>query len=140
MIYLTRCYRFSASHRLHNPKLSPARNQLIYGKCNNERGHGHNYTLEVTVAGEPRPETGMVADLAELDEFVQRRVLDRFDFAFLNDDAEAFGHAVPTTENLCRAIYHLLEKQFLGAQLDRVRLEETSRNAFEFAGNREGQP
>lgn len=139
MIYLTRRYLFSASHRLHNPELSPAENQAIYGKCNNPGGHGHNYALEVTVAGQPDPDTGMVVNLAELDACVQRRILDRFHLAYLNDDAEAFARSVPTTENLCRTIYHLLEKDFSAVTMDRVRLEETGSNAFEFAENKEGE-
>ncbi len=139
MIYLTRRYSFSASHRLHNPQLAAELNQRIYGKCNSPYGHGHNYALEVTVAGEPQPATGMVVNLAELDSFVERTILERFDQAYLNDDRDAFASAAPTTENLCRAIYHLLQTGFCAAPVERVRLEETSWNAFEYAGEREGE-
>jgi len=139
MMYLTRRYSFSASHRLHNPQLAAEQNERIYGKCNSPHGHGHNYALEITVAGVPHPATGMVVNLAELDDFVQRTILDRFDLAYLNDDRDAFRAAVPTTENLCRSIYHLLQTGFQTAPVERVRLEETSRNAFEYAGESEGE-
>lgn len=131
MIYLTRRYRFCASHRLHNPRLSEGENRRIYGKCNNEGGHGHNYALEVTVAGDPDARTGMVVDLAELDGFVEREILERFDHANLNADDESFAEQVPTTENLCREIFCRLRGGFRRAPLTRVRLEETSLNSFE---------
>ncbi len=131
MIHLTRRYRFSASHRLHNPRWPDAENRRIYGKCNNEGGHGHNYALEVTVAGEPDPRTGMVVNLAELDGFVEREILDRFDHANLNADGESFAEQVPTTENLCREVFRRLRGGFRLAPVTRVRLEETSLNSFE---------
>ncbi|MFQ5927803.1 MAG: 6-carboxytetrahydropterin synthase [Terriglobia bacterium] len=131
MIYLTRRYRFSASHRLHNPRLPEEENRRIYGKCNNEGGHGHNYALEVTVAGEPDPRTGMVVSLAELDGIVEREILERYDLANLNADRESFADQVPTTENLCREIFRRLRRGFRPAPVTRVRLEETSLNAFE---------
>ena len=98
-VHLTRRYWFSASHRLHNPVLEDAENTIIYGKCNNPGGHGHNYHVEITVAGPVDPATGMVVDLSELDGLAQREVFDRFDQTNLNDDS-AFGALVPTTENL----------------------------------------
>src|ERR1051325_4347156 len=108
IVHLTRRYWFSASHRLHNPALDDSTNEAIYGKCNNPGGHGHNYFVEVTAAGPINPRTGMVLDLAELDRFVEKNIVSRFDEGNLNDDAE-FAHAVPTTENLCRAIHHLMQ-------------------------------
>lgn len=131
MIYLTRRYHFAASHRLHNPQLSEAENLRVYGKCSNQGGHGHNYALEVTVAGEPDARTGMAVNLAELDGFVEREILERFDHAYLNADAESFGRQVPTTENLCGEIFGRLRRGFRPAPVTRVRLEETSRNSFE---------
>lgn len=131
MIYLTRRYRFAASHRLHSPRLSEAENRRVYGKCSNEGGHGHNYALEVTVAGEPDSRTGMVVNLAELDGWVEREILERFDHAYLNADPESFADRVPTTENLCGEIYGRLRRGFQPALVTRVRLEETSLNSFE---------
>ena len=108
MVYLTRRYRFSAAHRLNAPGLSPEENARLYGKCNNLHGHGHNYVLDVTVAGRVDPETGMVCDLGFLDSLVQREVLDRFDETNLNLDSERFRELVPTSENTCMAVHRLL--------------------------------
>ena len=136
MVHLTRRYWFSASHRLHNPVLDDAANQVLYGKCNNPGGHGHNYHLELTVAGAIDPRTGMVLDLGELDGFVQNHVLERFDQSNLNEQ-ENFAKLVPTTENLCREIHRIVKDGWaempsgIGARLERVRLEETSSNFFE---------
>ena len=92
MVYLTRKIEFSASHLYHNPAFSAEENRRVFGKCNNPHGHGHNYVLEVTVAGEPDPATGMVLDLKELKEILQREVTDRMDHRFLNYEVPgAFG-------------------------------------------------
>jgi 6-pyruvoyltetrahydropterin/6-carboxytetrahydropterin synthase len=131
-ISLTRRYHFSASHRLHTPKLSEAENRRIYGKCSNPYGHGHNYVVEVTLAGPVDPETGMIANLAELDPFVQREVIEPFDHKFLNEEVPEFRTEVATTENLCREIFRRL-KSFPAARLEKVRIEETSKNSFEMA-------
>ena len=130
---LTRRYRFAASHRLHRPNFSEAENQRIYGKCSNPYGHGHNYSLEVTISGAVDPETGMVANLGELDPFVEREVVEAFDHKYLNEEVPEFSKEVPTAENICREIYRRL-KTFPAARLERVRLEETSKNSFEFDG------
>jgi 6-pyruvoyltetrahydropterin/6-carboxytetrahydropterin synthase len=130
MLTLTRRYAFSASHRLHNAALSNEENQRIYGKCNNPHGHGHNYIVEVTVAGPVDEDTGMIANLADLDAFVNREVVEPFDHMNLNEQIPAFRALVPTTENLCREIFARLAK-FPLARLERVRIEETSRNSFE---------
>ena len=138
MVYLTRRYRFSAGHRLHNDALSPEENRRVYGKCNNPNGHGHNYLLEVTVSGSIEPATGMIFDLVALDGIVNGRVLDKLDHKNLNLDMENFRDLVPTTENLCLEIYRLLREPLeqagaaRGLQLSRVRLEETSLNSFEY--------
>jgi 6-pyruvoyltetrahydropterin/6-carboxytetrahydropterin synthase len=131
---LGRRYRFSASHRLHNPYLSEEENWRLYGKCNNPYGHGHNYILEVLVSGEVNPATGMIANLADLDGFVEREVLEPFDHKSLNEDVDAFRGTVPTTENLCIEIFRRL-KPFPKAKLERVRVQETSNNSFEYAGD-----
>lgn len=129
--YLNRRYRFSASHRLHSDQMSDAENRATYGKCNNPHGHGHNYVLEVTVSGQV-DENGMVCNLVDLDDCVQRNVVTRFDLENLNCRAE-FAAIVPTTENLCTVIYEILKREFRQAHLERVRLEETMMNAFECA-------
>ena len=132
--HLTRRYRFSASHRLHSDSLSEEENRAIYGKCNNPYGHGHNYTLEVTVSGEVDRSTGMVCDLGELDDCVRREILERFDIENLNNRSE-FSGSVPTTENLSTVIYQILKREFGQAHLEKVRLEETMMNSFEYTGN-----
>ncbi|MFQ5663593.1 MAG: 6-carboxytetrahydropterin synthase [Terriglobia bacterium] len=134
MIYLTRRYWFSASHRLYHPRLSEAENRRVYGKCSNAGGHGHNYALEVTVRGEPHPQTGMVVDLRELDAFVEGEILERFDRAYLNADHDCFADQVPTAENLCVQIYSLFQRGFRQAPVSHVRLQETSLNSFEYWG------
>jgi 6-pyruvoyltetrahydropterin/6-carboxytetrahydropterin synthase len=131
--YFGRRYLLSASHRLHSDALSAEENRAAYGKCNNPYGHGHNYTVEVLVGGEISPETGMVADLADLDSIVQKQVLDRFDHTNLNLDP-IFANRVPTTENLCKAVFELLDESFGPAVLDQVRVEETENNFFEYSG------
>jgi 6-pyruvoyltetrahydropterin/6-carboxytetrahydropterin synthase len=131
-ISLTRRYRFSASHRLHTTKLSEEENRRIYGKCSNPYGHGHNYAVEVTLTGPVDPETGMIANLAELDPFVEREVIEPFDHKFLNEEVPEFRAGVATTENLCREIFRRL-KSFPATRLEKVRIEETSKNSFEIA-------
>jgi 6-pyruvoyltetrahydropterin/6-carboxytetrahydropterin synthase len=128
-----RRYKFAASHRLHSEKLSEDENSRIYGKCNNPYGHGHNYVVEVSVSGTVDPTTGMIVNLTDLDSFVQSEVIEVFDHKSLNKDVAAFRATVPTTENLCKEIYQRL-KHFPLAKLERIRVEETSNNAFEFAG------
>ena len=132
-IELGRRYRFAASHRLHTDVLSAEENARVYGKCNNPYGHGHNYVLEISVSGTLDPATGMIANLVDLDGFVEREVIEAFDHKSLNEDVPAFHAKVPTTENVCREIYQRL-KHFPKARLERVRVEETSNNAFEYAG------
>jgi 6-pyruvoyltetrahydropterin/6-carboxytetrahydropterin synthase len=132
-IELGRRYHFSASHRLHSEHLSEEENCRVFGKCNNPFGHGHNYVLEVSVSGKVDPATGMIANLADLDGFVERAVLQAFDHKSLNKDVAAFQEKVPTTENLCIDIYERL-KNFSHAKLERVRIEETRNNSFEYAG------
>jgi 6-pyruvoyltetrahydropterin/6-carboxytetrahydropterin synthase len=131
--HLNRRYRFSASHRLHSAEMSEVENRATYGKCNNPHGHGHNYTLEVTVSGPVDGRTGMVCNLVDLDGFVEREVLDRYNLQNLNTMQE-FAQIVPTTENLCVGIFEILQRGFTYAHLEGVRLEETMMNSFEFTG------
>jgi len=132
-IELGRRYRFAASHRLHTDKVSEEENVRIFGKCANPYGHGHNYVLEISVSGDLDPATGMIANLADLDSFVERQVLEAFDHRSLNEDVPAFRETVPTTENLCIEIFERL-RSFPQAKLERVRVQETSNNSFEYSG------
>ncbi len=131
--HLTRRYLFSASHRLHSDAMSEEENRVTYGKCNNPHGHGHNYALEVTVSGPVDERTGMVCNLVDLDGFVEREILERFDHQNLNTVSE-FAGTVPTTEHLSMQIYDILQRGFRKAHLEKVRLEETLMNSFEYAG------
>ncbi len=131
--HLTRRYIFSASHRLHASALSDEENNAIYGKCNNPHGHGHNYSLEVTVSGPVSDETGMVCDLADVDDAVRRGILERFDHQNLNV-LEDFAGRVPTTENLAVVAYNILKQSFHSAHLEKIRIEETLMNSFEYCG------
>jgi len=128
--YFGRRYMLSASHRLHTEALTAELNRAAYGKCNHPHGHGHNYVVEVLVGGTVNAETGMVVDLAELDDAVRQRMLDRFDHANLNLDP-IFAERVPTTENLCRTIFALLKDALPAGELEHVRVEETENNFFE---------
>jgi 6-pyruvoyltetrahydropterin/6-carboxytetrahydropterin synthase len=134
--YLTRRYRFAAAHRLHADSMSQEENRAVYGKCNNPHGHGHNYTLEVTVSGPVDGQTGMVCNLTDLDRAVEKEVLEPFDHQNLNA-LEPFREHVPTTENLTLEIFRRLQPCFREARLERVRLEETMLNSFEYAGGAE---
>jgi 6-pyruvoyltetrahydropterin/6-carboxytetrahydropterin synthase len=131
--YFGRRYLLSASHRLHSDALSADENRATYGKCNNSHGHGHNYLVEVLVGGAVDPETGMVVNMAALDEVVRARVVERFDHANLNLDP-LFVNRVPTTENLCREVFALLKGGLPAGELERVRVEETENNFFECEG------
>ncbi len=131
--HLTRRYMFSASHRLHSDEMSEEENRAIYGKCNNPYGHGHNYMLEVTVSGPVNDDTGMVCSLADLDGFVHKQILEHYDHQNLSMLQE-FGRQVPTTENLCIAIYEIVNQGFRKAHLEKVRIEETMMNSFEYSG------
>ena len=139
--YFGRRYTLSASHRLHAASLTPEQNRAAYGKCNNPHGHGHNYTVEVLVGGPVAVKTGMVINLVDLDHVVRTQILDRFDHTNLNLDP-LFASAVPTTENLCRAVFQLLNRKLetvpgdsAGSaerlKLEYVRVEETENNFFQ---------
>jgi 6-pyruvoyltetrahydropterin/6-carboxytetrahydropterin synthase len=125
-----RRYTISASHRLHTDALSAEANRATYGKCNNPHDHGHNYVVEVLVAGAVDPETGMVINMAALDDVVRARIVERFDHANLNLDS-LFANRVPTTENLSSAVFALLKDALSAGKLERVRVEETENNFFE---------
>lgn len=130
--YLNRRYHFSASHRLHAASLSAEANQATFGKCNNPFGHGHNYTVTVTFSGLVDPDTGMVADLADLDRFAQQQLLEPFDLTNLNTLAP-FASVVPSTENLTLEL-HRIFTAFPQARLEHIHVEETNNNSFDFPG------
>ena len=130
--YFTRGYAFSASHRLQTEVLSEDENRAAFGKCNNPHGHGHNYRLEVTVAGPIDRSTGMVIDMVQLDSIVGREVVDRFDHTNLNLDP-LFAKQVSTTENLSIALFNLLQIALKPAILEKIRIEETENNFFEYS-------
>ena len=134
MVYLTRKCEFSAAHYYHNPEFSPEENQRIFGKCNNPNGHGHNYTLEVTVKGEVNPRSGFVVDLKELKDVLERDVLSALDHRFLNKEVPEFRDRIPTTENLAIAIWERLRSKLSVAKLHRVRLFETPDLFVDFYG------
>ena len=142
MIYLTRRATFSASHYYWNPSWSGEKNEQVFGRCANRNGHGHNYTLEVTVEGEPDPVTGFVVDLKWLRDVIEREVLDAWDHRHLNLDVPEFAATesaalIPTTENLAIAAWKHLEpavKAAGGAHLSRVRVYETPEVFAEYRG------
>lgn len=125
MVYITRRAEFSASHYYHNPDLSPEDNRRIFGKCNNPYGHGHNYVLEVTVAGPVNPVTGMVADLKELKVVIEQEVIQLLDHRFLNKEIPVFATTLPTTENIAVEIWKLLAPKLKLGTLHQIRLYET---------------
>jgi len=141
MIYLTRRATFSASHFYWNPAWSDERNNQVFGRCANRNGHGHNYTLEVTVAGEPDPVTGFVVDLKWLKDLMEREVLAAWDHRHLNLDVPEFAATesaakIPTTENLAIAAWNRLQPAIAaaGAQLNRVRIYEAPEIFAEYRG------
>lgn len=126
---------FNAAHRLYNPAWDMAKNDAIFGKCNNPNFHGHNYGLEVWLTGEIDPDTGMVIDLKILKDLIEIEIEDRFDHKNLNLDTEEFKNLIPTAENICVVIWQLLRAK-IDLKLDlKVRLFETDRNVVECDGN-----
>jgi 6-pyruvoyltetrahydropterin/6-carboxytetrahydropterin synthase len=130
--HLSRRYHFSASHRLHTEVYDTTQNRTVFGKCNNPHGHGHNYTVQVTLSGQVDPATGMVCNLADLDAFARTNLLARFDHTNLNT-LDCFADKVSTTENLSIEIYDIFQR-FTAAHLEWVHVEETSNNSFDYAG------
>ncbi len=134
MIYLTRKCEFSASHYYHNPDWSEEENRRVFGKCANLNGHGHNYTLEVTVKGEIDPTTGFVVDLKQLKDILNREVVDAMDHRHLNKEVPEFAAKIPTTENIAIAIWQRLNEKLSVAKLHRVRLYEMPDLFVDFYG------
>lgn len=133
-VYITRQVHFNAAHRLYNPAKSQAWNTRQYGLCTNPHWHGHNYVLEVTVCGEPDPQTGYILDLAELKRVLHRAVVDKCDHHNLNDEVDFLRGIIPSTENLVIAFWEQIEPLLPAGRLHCVRLYETPRNFAEFFG------
>lgn len=134
MMYVTRQVHFNAAHRLYNPAWSDARNSEVFGPCANPHGHGHNYELYVTLAGEINPDTGYVFDLGRLKDIIEERVIRHVDHRFLNIEVPFLQGVIPSTENFAIAIWNQLVDQVAPARLHCVRLYETPRNYVEYYG------
>lgn len=134
MIYITKRLIFSTAHRLYNPTFSDEKNEQIYDKCNNFYGHGHNYYLEITVAGNPNPETGYVIDLKKMKKIIMREIVDKVDHKHLNFDVDFLKGIIPTVENLCVTFWNILKDKFDGAKLHKITLYETDDSYCEYYG------
>ncbi len=135
MFYLTRRMHFCAAHRLFNPDFSDEKNNEIFGTCNNPNGHGHNYEVEVTVCGEPDPETGMIVDLKILKELIQAEIIDHLDHRYLNCDVPFMRDVIPTAENIAKVIWDRLAEKIPGGELFEIKLYETKNNFVIYRGN-----
>lgn len=143
IVEITRREEFSASHRLHNPRLSDEENRRLYGICNNPNGHGHNYEVEVTVRGAVPPDTGMVMNLTDLMRILRERVIQRVDHKHLNHDVDFLRGVIPTAENIAIALWEQIEPEleaFEGCRLHRIRLYESRNNLVEYTGPRTDGP
>lgn len=135
MIYISRKVEFCASHRLHSPVMSDAENAKLYGRCNNVNGHGHNYTLEVTVSGSIDRDTGMVMDLKVLKDLLEREIVDRVDHKNMNIDVDFLQNIIPTAENIVASFWQLLEGKLPdNCRLFEMRLWETDNNVAFYRG------
>ncbi|KAF0139223.1 MAG: 6-pyruvoyltetrahydropterin synthase (6-pyruvoyl tetrahydrobiopterin) synthase [Stygiobacter sp.] len=134
MVYVTRREIFSASHRLFNPNLSEEENNSLFGKCNNPNGHGHNYTLEVTICGEVNPKTGYLIDLKLLKQIIIDNVINKVDHKNLNLDVDFLAGKIPTAENIAIAVWDELENKIPNGRLYSIRLLETENNYIEYKG------
>ena len=132
-VYLTRIESFSAAHRLHSPHLDDESNKVLYGKCNNPHGHGHNYKVEVTVKGKVDKKTGMVLNITDLKNIIQATIMETLDHKNLDKDVPYFKENISTTENLCVYIWQLLSHHLQGL-LHRVKIHETDKNIVTFYG------
>jgi len=137
MTRVTRRYRFAASHRLHSAQYSERENQDLYGKCTNPYGHGHDYLVDITVAGPVDQVSGQVVNIGALDQLVQTQILQDFDHRYLNVDVGEFGQTIPTSENILRVMERRLKAQWPAdwPRLDNIKLRETRRNVFELRTN-----
>jgi len=134
MVYLTRKEYFSASHRLYNPRFSEQENLDIYGKCAYPNGHGHNYEIEVTVAGDPDNDTGMIIDLKKLSDIIRAEIIEKVDHKHLNIDVDFLKGIIPTAENIAVAFWNILKSHIKQGRLYSVRVYETPNNYAEYKG------
>lgn len=134
MIYITRKVHFCASHRLYNPDFSDAKNDEVYGICNNQMGHGHNYELEVTVRGEIPKETGMVMDLKKLNKTLQTEIISKVDHKHLNYDVDFMKGVIPTAENIVVKFWELLKDKITEGELYEIKLYESANNFVIYRG------
>jgi 6-pyruvoyltetrahydropterin/6-carboxytetrahydropterin synthase len=135
LVSVFRKEHFNAAHRLHNPAWDEAKNDAVFGKCNNPNYHGHNYELVVKLTGVPDPVTGYVIDLKLLSDLINEKVLERFDHKNLNKDVAEFKDVNPTAENIAIAIYNLLRPEVDEKLKMKIRLYETERNFVEYPGS-----
>ncbi len=134
MLYVTRQVRFSAAHRLYSPKFSDEQNELLFDKCNNLNGHGHNYIMEVTVAGNPDPDSGYVIDLKKLKRILQEEIISKVDHKHLNLDVDFLTGIIPTVENLAICFWKIIESRIPGGKLHKIKLFESETSFVEFYG------
>jgi len=137
LVLVTRKTHFNAAHRLHNPSKSDEWNKKTFGKCNHPNWHGHNYVMEVTVAGEPSPETGFIIDLSDLKQIIEEKIVEPCDHKNLNLDVPFLEGILPSSENLVKAFYKELKEEVEeasseGGVLYSVKLYETERNIAEY--------
>lgn len=134
MVYVSRRAQFCAAHRLFNPAWSDEKNAAVFGKCNNPSGHGHNYDIEVTVAGSPPPETGMVIDLKKLADIIEAEIVDRVDHKHMNHDVDFMQGVIPTAENMAIAFWRILDPKIKEGRLVSIKLYESENNFVEYRG------
>lgn len=134
MTYVTRKETFSASHRLYNPAFSDAKNAEMFDKCSNPNGHGHNYILEVTVAGELNKDSGYVVDLKDLKQIIRKEVIEKVDHKHLNHDVDFLKGVIPTAENIAKAFWDILQNKIHAGKLYSIRVRETENNSVEYKG------
>ncbi len=133
-IYITRKAHFNAAHKLANPNWSDEKNLEVFGKCSNPNWHGHNFNLEVTLVGEPNPETGFVYNLADLKNILEEHILEKLDHKNLNLDVDFMQGIMPSTENLAIQIWNHLKPYIIGCELYSIKLYESERNFVEYKG------
>jgi 6-pyruvoyltetrahydropterin/6-carboxytetrahydropterin synthase len=136
VIYITRKFHFSASHRLYKEELSDEENYKLYGKCSNPNGHGHNYILEITIEGEINKNTGYVMDLSQVKDIVEKNIIQKTDHKNLNTDVDFMQGIIPSAENIAAAIWKELYDKFNfgNCRLYSVRIKETENNSAEYRG------
>jgi len=136
MVFITRKERFNAAHRLFRPEWDDNKNEEVFGKCSNPNWHGHNYTLYITVKGDPDPLTGFVMDLKKLSTLIRNRVTDKLDHKNMNLDVDFLKDKIPTTEVLAKAVWDQLADDISdsGAALHSVKICETENNFVEYFG------